>query len=109
MRLIKEIIMKAILITPETQSISVIDVADHNDIAKLIGFETIISDEVGSNGDRLFFDEECFLRGLEGRFKVDTLVPISGKGVIVGSDDEGVTLKDLADDVESLRSRIKYL
>lgn len=96
--------MKAILITPETQSISVIDVADHNDIAKYIGFETIISDEIGSNGDRLFFDEECFLRAVEGRFKVDTL-----KGVIVGSDDEGVTLKDLADDVEDLRSRIKYL
>ncbi len=101
--------MKAILITPETQSIDVIDVSDHKDIAVLIGFETIISDEVGSNGDRLFFDEECFLRGTQGRFKVDTLVPISGKGVIVGSDDEGVTLKDLADDVDDLRARIKYL
>ncbi len=101
--------MKAILITPETQSIDVIDVSDHKDIAALIGFETIISDEVGSNGDRLFFDEECFLRGTQGRFKVDTLVPISGKGVIVGSTDEGVTLKDLADDVDDLRARIKYL
>jgi len=101
--------MKAILITPETKSIDVIDVSDHKDIATFIGFETIISDEVGSNGDRLFFDEECFLRGIEGRFKVDTLVPISGKGVIVGSADEGVTLKDLADDVDDLRARIKYL
>ena len=101
--------MKAILITPETQSIDVIDVSDHKDIATLIGFETIISDEVGSNGDRLFFDEECFLRGTQGRFKVDTLVPISGKGVIVGSTDEGITLKDLADDVDDLRARIKYL
>ena len=100
--------MKAILITPETQSIDVIDVSDHKDIATLIGFETIISDEVGSNGDRLFFDEECFLRGTKGRFKVDTLVSISGKGVIVGSADEGVTLKDLADDVDDLRARIKY-
>ncbi len=101
--------MKAILITPETQSIDVVDVLEHKDIEALIGFETIISDEVGSNGDRLFFDEECFLRGTQGRFKVDTLVPISGKGVIVGSDDEGVTLKDLADDVDDLRARIKYL
>jgi len=101
--------MKAILITPETQSIDVIDISDHKDIAALIGFETIISDEVGANGDRLFFDEECFLRGTQGRFKVDTLVPISGKGVIVGSSDEGATLKDLADDVDDLRARIKYL
>ncbi len=86
-----------------------VDVSGYKDIARLIGFETIISDEVGSNGDRLFFDEECFLRGTQGRFKVDTLVPISGKGVIVCSADEGTTLKDLVDDVDDLRVRIKYL
>ncbi len=101
--------MKAILITPETQTIEVVDVVDHKDIEKLIGFDTITSDEVGALGDRLYFDEECFLRGTKGRFKVDTLVPISGKGVIVGSSDDGTTLKDLADDVDDLRSRIKYL
>ena len=101
--------MKAILITPETQTIEVVDVVDHSDIEKLIGFDTITSDEVGSLGDRLYFDEECFLRGTVGRFRVDTLVPISGKGVIVGSGDDGTTLKDLADDVDDLRSRIKYL
>lgn len=101
--------MKAILIDPEAKSIDLIDVSDHNDIKKLVGFDTIISDEVGSNGDRLFFDEECFLRGSQVRFQVDSLVPISGKGVIVGSTDEGVTLNDLVDDVDDLRSRIKYL
>lgn len=101
--------MKAILINPEAQSIELVDVSDQDDIKNLIGFETIISDEVGSNGDRLFFDEECFLRGTQGRFQVDSLVPVSGKGVIVGSTDDGVTLKDISESVEDIQSRIKYL
>ncbi len=101
--------MKALLITPESRSIDVIDISEHKDIAKLIGFDTITSDEIGSQGDRLYFDEECFLRGSQGRFQVDTLVPVSGKGVIVGSADEGITLKDVAASVDSMSSRIKYL
>jgi hypothetical protein len=40
-----------------------IDIAGHDDIVKLIGFDTVTSDEIGSDGDRLYFDEECFLRG----------------------------------------------
>ena len=101
--------MKAILITPENQSIEMIDIADHDDIKKIIGFDSVISDACGSQGDRLYFDEDCFLRGTEGRFQVDTLVPVASKGVIVGSSDEGVSIQDVADDLDSLSSRIKFL
>ena len=101
--------MKALLITPDTQNIEAIDISGHDDIVKLIGYETVTSDEIGPEGDRLFFDEECFLRGTTGRFQIDTVIPVSGKGVIVGSTDDGTILRDVVSDVESIRARIKYL
>ena len=101
--------MKALLINPETRSIESIDIGSHAELASLIGYDTIESDAVGGAGDRLYFDEECFLRGTTGRFQIDTLVPVSGRAVIVGTADNGVTLRDVASDIEDVRSRIKYL
>jgi hypothetical protein len=101
--------MKALLINPETRSIEAIDVGSQAELASLIGYDTIESDAVGIAGDRLFFDEECFLRGTTGRFQIDTLVPVSGRAVIVGTTDDGATLRDVATDIEDLLSRIKYL
>lgn len=101
--------MKALLIQPETRAIEPIDVPDHAAIAKLIGYDTIESDAVGSAGDRLFFDEECFLRGTQGRFQIDSVIPVSGKAVLIGTADDGKTLRDVATDVDSLCGRIKYL
>lgn len=101
--------MKAILITPESRSIEAIDIGGREDIARIIGFDTIESDEVGKEGDRLFFDEECFLRGSGARFQLDSIVPVSGKALIVGSADGGNVLRDAATDMDSLSSRIKYL
>lgn len=101
--------MKALLITPEMQLIESIELTGHEDIVNLIGYDTITSDEIGPEGDRLFFDEECFLRSTSGRFQIDTVIPVSGKGVIVGSTDDGTTLRDAESDVESIRNRIKYL
>ena len=101
--------MKAFLITPETQSIEEIDITGHDDIVKLIGFDTVTSDEISPDGDRLYFDEECFLRGTGGRFQIDTVIPVSGIGVIAGSSDDGASLRDVVSGTDSIRSRIKYL
>jgi hypothetical protein len=101
--------MKALLINPETRSIEYIDIDSHAELASLIGYDTIESDAVGTAGDRLYFDEECFLRGTTGRFQIDTLVPVSGRAVIVGTADDSATLRDVATDIEDVRSRIKYL
>ena len=100
--------MKAILINPDNRSIERIDIGGREDIARIIGFDTIESDEVGKEGDRLYFDEECFLRGSGARFQLDSIVPVSGKALIVGTADGGGVLRDAATDMESLRSRIKY-
>jgi hypothetical protein len=101
--------MKAFLITPDTQSIDEVEVANLDDLKALIGFDTLESDTVGSEGDRLYFDEECFLRGTPGRFQIDTLVPVSGKGVVVGTADDGASLQDVAIPIDDLLGRIKYL
>lgn len=100
--------MKAFLINPEEQSIEVIEINSHDDIIKIIGFDTVMSDEIGSD-DHLFFDEECFLRGTVGRFQIDNLIPVSGKGVIVGIQNEDSSLSDVVTDIANLKSRIKYL
>mgnify|MGYP003471690651 FL=1 len=101
--------MKALLINPESRSIEAIEMNGREDIAKLIGFDTIESDAVGAAGDRLYFDEECFLRGSSRRFQIDSVIPVSGRAVIVGTADGGGTLRDVATEIDSLRSRIKYL
>ena len=101
--------MKALLINPESQSLESIEVASLDDIKSLIGFDTLESDAVGTAGDRLYFDEECFLRGSGGRFRIDSLIPVSGRGVIVGSSDDGVSLGDVVMNLDELRARIRYL
>jgi hypothetical protein len=101
--------MKAFLIDPENRSIESVDIDDHNYIVRLVGYDTLESDAVGTGGDRLYFDEECFLRGTTGRFQLDTIIPVSGKGVIVGTVGDGSTLRDAVTDIDALRSRIKYL
>ncbi len=101
--------MKALLIDPEQQTIEAVDVEGREDIARLIGYETLESDEIGPDGDRLFFDEECFLRGTTGRFQIDSVIPVSGKGVVIGSVGDGDSLKDVVSDPAALRARMKYL
>lgn len=101
--------MKAILIDPENRSIDRVDIDDRNDLVRLVGFDTLESDAVGTQGDRLYFDEECFLRGTNGRFQIDTIIPVSGKGVIVGTAEDGNTLSDVVTGIDELRSRIKFL
>ena len=81
--------MQALLITPENQSVKTIDIDGLDDIKAQVGYDTIASHPVGQGGDRIYFDEECFLRGGASRFQVDTLVPISGRAVIVGTEAGG--------------------
>jgi len=101
--------MKALLIKPDTRSIESIGIDSHADIVRLVGYDTLESDAVGTAGDRLYFDEECFLRGTSGRFQIDSVIPVSGRAVIVGTADDGATLRDVMTDIDDVRSRIKYL
>lgn len=100
--------MKAILINPAEQAVEMITLSSVEEIKQKIGFDTVITDEVDQNGDLLHFDEECFLRGTEGRFQVDNMIPVSGIGVITGSNADG-SLADVRLDVTDIRQRAKFI
>ena len=101
--------MNAILIDPIKKTIESIVITNLADVARVIGYDTLESDEVGTDGDRIYFDENCFIRGTEGRFKIGSLVPLAGKGVLVGTKDDSETLIDVAIKMDDLRELIAYL
>lgn len=100
--------IRAYLILPEEQSIRPVEIDGPDDIAALIGFETLESDAVGPDGDRLYFDEECFIRGTSGRFQIDSIIPVAGRGVLVGTAEDGERLRDVSVPIEDLRARTKF-
>jgi len=77
--------MKAFLIDPAIQSVTAVELRGGLDeIHQLVGFDTLGSDEINAAGDRLFFDEKCFIRNEPGvgRFKFASEPPVAGRGVI---------------------------
>jgi hypothetical protein len=104
--------MKAFVIDPAARTITPVDLAPGLDgVRAAIGFATVDSDEIDDNGDRLFFDEECFIRAIEGsgRFRVDKLAPVQGKGVVVGSRGAADALADVTIDAAALARRVTFL
>lgn len=78
--------MQAYLIDPAQAQVSEVDIS-HGlaDIQALIGFDTLESDEISQAGDRLYFDESCFIRQIPGagRFQFGSLAPIAGRAVVL--------------------------
>jgi hypothetical protein len=104
--------MKGFLIDPAARTVKPVDVEDGLDgVRRLIGFPTVDSDEIDDNGDRLFFDEECFIRAAPGspRFRVDKLAPVAGKGLVVGSSAQGRELADAVIGLEALQRRVTFV
>lgn len=83
---------------------------DRAGVRALIGFETVDSDEINANGDRLYFDEKCFIRQTPGvgRFQLDSLAPVAGMGVVVGSGAQSALQTPLVS-LEALKKRVKFL
>ncbi len=103
--------MKAYLINANEKTIEAVNIDGLPDIKALIGYETVDSDEVDASGDRLFFDESCFLRDQsgKGRFKLDNLAPVADRAVVIGARGDGTPLQDAAVSLEQLTSRIRWL
>ncbi len=103
--------MKAYLIDANQRTVGAVDLTDGLDsVRRLIGYESIDSEEVDASGDRLFYDESCFLRDQsgKGRFKLDNLVPLADKAVVVGATRDGA-LTDARVDLDTLQRRITWL
>lgn len=104
--------MQAYIIDPTQKNIISVEISGSlDDIRGLIRFDSIDSDEIDNNGDRLFFDESCFIRQQDGvgRFKVDNLAPVAGIGVIVNSRDEGNTIQAPEVSLAELTKRVHFL
>ena len=103
--------MKAYLIDASAKTVTAVTVAGLDDVKTLIGYDSVDSDEVDASGDRLFFDESCFLRDQtgKGRFKLDNLAPVADKGVVVGSTGNAAHLQDAAVEPDALQRRITWL
>ncbi len=104
--------MKAFLINPQLKEVTEVEIElTIEAIQDLIGFKTVDSDEIDFNFDQLFFDEECFIRQQDqaGRFKVDNLAPIAGKGVVANSANNGKTIASPQVTLEALIKRVTFL
>lgn len=103
--------MKAYLITPDSKTVEIVDISGIDDIIDLIGFNTIEADAIDDIGTRLYFDEECFIRGdtVSGRFQLDSLIPVAGLAVVAGAGKDAEDICDVKVDIDELRGRIKFL
>lgn len=103
--------MKAYLIDASNKTVTAVDIAGLDDVKRLIGYDSVDSDDVDASGDRLFFDESCFLRDQtgKGRFKLDNLAPVADKGVVTGSTGDAATLKDTTVELAALQRRLTWL
>jgi len=104
--------MNAFLIDPVRRTVEPVEIdGSIESIRSLIGFPHVDADEIRGGGDRLYFDEECYLRGDEtaGRFQLDTLAPVSGRGVVTGAPRDGGIVGPPRTAIEALRSRIVFV
>ena len=103
--------MKAFLIDAYERTIEPIEIeASLDAIRQSVGFDAIESDDVDGGDDRLFFDEECFIRrqAKPGRFQLDTLPPVAGRGVVVGGGPDEGSLRGPEISLQDLRGRVKF-
>ncbi len=103
--------MKAYLIDANRRTVEAVELTDGLDgIRRLIGYESIDSEEIDASADRLFFDESCFLRDQagKGRFRLDNLVPLADKAVVVGAAHDGA-LTEATVGQDALQRRITWL
>jgi hypothetical protein len=104
--------MQCFVIDPATKTITAQPLTEGMaQIRALIGFDSVDSDEVRNSTDRLFFDESCFLRDnpAAGRFQLDTLAPVAGIGIIVGTAQSENEFQSPSLTLEALQSRVRFL
>ena len=103
--------MHAYLIDPFKQTVEQVEIEPSLDaIRGLVGYDSIDSDELARGNDRLFFDEECFIRQQPnpGRFKLDSLPPVAGLGLVVGGGPDEASLKSPELSLDDLKGRVEF-
>ena len=102
--------MKAFLIDPLAKTISEVQVSgQENELRSLVEAKSIEYDDISRTLDRLCFDEDCFITQKPGRFQLDTLAPVAGKALVIGSANPGGGTHDATISLSELESRIKFI
>jgi len=104
--------MNVYLIDPAKREIIALELTEGaQQIAATLEAKSIDFDEIDDGGDRLYFDEDCFIKAQPGdaRFKVDNLAPVSGKGVICGTTNPSGVHLPVNNSLENLVKRVKFL
>ena len=105
--------MQIYIIRPSLKKIESFEISDGLDeIKKLIGFDSIGTDEIDDNRNMLYFDENCFIRDNKalGRFQIGSLAPVAGVGVVVRFlDPTGIIFEKSSLSLEQLQSLVKFL
>ena len=104
--------MNAYLIDPSTREIRRVELSHGaTEIASLLGAKSVDFDEIDEGGDRLYFDEDCFIKAQPGdaRFKVDNLAPVSGAGLICGTESPNGVLQSAQNDLDKIEKRVQFL
>lgn len=104
--------MKAYLIDPTSKEIRSVELTEGvTQIASMLGAKSVDFDEIDDGGDRLYFDEDCFIKAKPGdaRFKVDNLAPVSGCGLIAGTESPNGVLQSAANGIDQLAKRVQFL
>lgn len=104
--------MKAFRIDPAAKTITEIDLANAQDaLVAIIGQKDVGFDEIDENGDRLYFDEACFINEKPGagRFQLDRLPPVSGIGVVAGWSSSQDSLSPVQVSQDALAARVKFI
>lgn len=84
---------KAYMVDPTTRIITLVDVGDYTDIQKQIGCSCFTVATQFANGDTLYVDDEGLL--YEGNLSFNIRgghQPFFGKGILMGSDNQGESI-----------------
>jgi hypothetical protein len=105
--------MQAYVIKPNSKAIESVEFDGKLDTVKaLIGFDSIEVDEIDTDGNVLYFDENCFIRdsSLLGRFKMSGLAPIAGVGVVINcANPKDPHFSNPTFSLDQLKSKIQFI
>lgn len=102
---------KALLINPEVQQITYIQINDFEDINKAIGSSTFTIAHRFKNGDSIFVDDEGLLKPRRFGFSVKGGYQelFVGMGVVLGGDNDTGESKDVQSDLIDIADSITFI
>ena len=102
--------MKAFLIDPLAKQIKEVQVSGREDeLRNLVEAKSVEYDDISRTTDRLCFDEDCFIAQKPGRFQLDTLAPVAGKAMVIGSMGPSGVLLDASMSLVELEARVRFI